>query len=887
MRKKMISDGKREGLSIFYRLLITSLGVVIGISSILTVVFYVYSKKSYLENTKEFLFQQSKTIGQHLSHRLKEDIIRDLRTLADDLILQKYLASSEADREINALSVQRMFENFLAREKSFLSVSFVDFMGKEKIRVNNAGPSREYRNFKDNHLFHHIESGCIEEMHIIDPIRKTAEISSIFMGRSLSDPDIGKFGGAVIVEYSLKEFFASLDNILIFGENPVWLFAADGRVLKQPENQKAILDPRPFLQNYHQDCESADQNASCHNHEIPELIIADKGMVVRQDICILPSKPLLCFAISIPSTLILKEIQSTLSFFPIVLTAFFALTAILVFWTSRYLSKPIIELASATSAMTHDLEFNQVEVTSTGEVKTLVESFNQMAQVLHHTTVSRDYVDKIINTMHNTLVVVSPEFKIQTVNSAVCELLGYSSKELIDQPIEKIIAAESMRKWHGYFGRKPEICRNIELTYRAKDNTGIPVLFSNAIIHDGDGNIQSHVCVAQDITDRKEIENALLISKERFRDIAHSSGDWIWEIDNNGRYTFSSGNYKELLGYGLNEIIGKKFSDFLDPEEVERLDAIFADTASRMVPIVDLENWALNKEGKKICLLTNAVPRFKANEELIGYRGVDKDITERKQVQEELEKAHRELKENTAAMLQTAKLSALGEMAAGVAHELNQPLNGIKIISQGILRDIDKDRLAPDELPNDLKDINHQVDRMARIIDHMRIYSRTTIDEDVHEIDVNEAVEGVFKLIGQQLTIHNIKVKKELAPDLPMALMDQVKLEQVIMNLLTNARQALEQFRKENMTIEVKSYLNDNQELVISVRDNGGGIPAEIRDKIFEPFFTTKRPGSGTGLGLGISREILENSGGRIEFEIDEGEGTTFLVILKADKITR
>ncbi len=253
----------------------------------------------------------------------------------------------------------------------------------------------------------------------------------------------------------------------------------------------------------------------------------------------------------------------------------------------------------------------------------------------------------------------------------------------------------------------------------------------------------------------------------------------------------------------------------------------------------------------------------------------------------ELEKANIELKEATVQLIQSEKLSALGELTAGVAHELNQPLNGIKIISQSMLRDIEKNRFEEEDVGDDLNEIVSQVNKMAEIIDDMRIYTRHTEGSSEEMIDINSVIEGPLKLLDQQLKNHNIEVLRELAPDLAKFAGDPIRLEQVFMNLITNARSALDGCGKENKRIEIRTYKADNHgstpdnaAVVVEVKDNGEGIPENLRDKIFQPFFTTKEPGKGTGLGLSVSNTIIEEHKGRFEMDSQVGEGTTFRVIL-------
>lgn len=273
---------------------------------------------------------------------------------------------------------------------------------------------------------------------------------------------------------------------------------------------------------------------------------------------------------------------------------------------------------------------------------------------------------------------------------------------------------------------------------------------------------------------------------------------------------------------------------------------------------------------------------------------LERQISERKQIEavlkqtaEELkektrclETSNQELKDATVQLVQSEKLSALGELTAGVAHELNQPLNGIKIIAQSLLRDIRKDRLEVEELDQELADVVFQVDKMSEIIDHMRTYSRRTEGSTREMIDVNSIIDGATKFLYQQLANHNIKVLKQVESDLPQVLADPIRLEQVAMNLITNARKAMDSAENGNKAIEIKTYQDNGSHVIFEVSDNGVGIPPDKLALIFEPFFTTREKGEGTGLGLSISNKIIEEHNGRIEVTSKMGEKTTFRVFL-------
>jgi len=153
----------------------------------------------------------------------------------------------------------------------------------------------------------------------------------------------------------------------------------------------------------------------------------------------------------------------------------------------------------------------------------------------------------------------------------------------------------------------------------------------------------------------------------------------------------------------------------------------------------------------------------------------------------------------------------------------------------------------------------------------------------VEELNINESIDGVFVFLGQQLMNHNVMVDKQYAQSLPAIKGDSIRLEQVFMNLITNSRQAMMSAGTKAMKIEIKTYFNDDKKSVVAeFKDNGPGIPMEIREKIFESFFTTKEAGEGTGLGLSTARKIVEEHGGKIEVDSALGEWTRFRVILPA-----
>jgi histidine kinase len=228
-------------------------------------------------------------------------------------------------------------------------------------------------------------------------------------------------------------------------------------------------------------------------------------------------------------------------------------------------------------------------------------------------------------------------------------------------------------------------------------------------------------------------------------------------------------------------------------------------------------------------------------------------------------------------------MATLGEMATGIAHELNQPLSVIKTASSFFIKKINKQQeIAADILNNMLTKIDQNVDRASKIINHMRQFARKS-DLEMEKVHVNVILENAFEIFSQQLKVRGIDVEWHLDKNLPKIQGDPGRLEQVFINLLLNARDAIEERWRgaEAATAEKKISLTSGMifdKVFIRVCDTGSGIPKHILDKIFEPFFTTKEVGKGTGLGLSISYSIIKECGGDITVTSDKNKGTCFTV---------
>ncbi|WP_027186359.1 ATP-binding protein [Desulfovibrio inopinatus] len=241
--------------------------------------------------------------------------------------------------------------------------------------------------------------------------------------------------------------------------------------------------------------------------------------------------------------------------------------------------------------------------------------------------------------------------------------------------------------------------------------------------------------------------------------------------------------------------------------------------------------------------------------------------------------------EKDAQLIQAGKMKTLGEMSAGIAHELNQPLNAIKMGSDFLGLLIDRSmEMRPEQLKTVTAEISKQVDRATLIINHLREFGRKS-ELRTERVDINVPIRGVFTIIGQQLSLQNIRVQLDLAENLPPVRAHANRLEQIFFNLVSNARDAINHNQESNQKpreIAIRS-IEENNKVVVTVSDTGCGIPPQDLDKVFEPFFTTKQTGQGMGLGLAISYGIVKDYGGNIEVGSEPGEGTTFKLSFSPD----
>ncbi|WP_300154121.1 ATP-binding protein [Solidesulfovibrio sp.] len=404
-----------------------------------------------------------------------------------------------------------------------------------------------------------------------------------------------------------------------------------------------------------------------------------------------------------------------------------------------------------------------------------------------------------------------------------------------------------------------------------KDGKKAHWIVHTAPIRDASGEIVAAMEMCLDITERKELERSLKRNERKYMDIFNNIPSAVFMLDlaDPSELTVMDCNRGAVAMHGSDKqaLIGKSFLDFFPNED--RLSLSQALVTGGGVNQVRRRD----AEGREHYLSINASPSAFFDRPVLLVTAID--VTKRLETEQQL--------------IQAGKMATLGEMATGVAHELNQPLSVIQTSVDLLRRRVDRgEQPEPALLARATSLMVAQVERATRIISHMREFGRKA-PLHVEPVNVNEVLTKAFDIFGQQLSLRGIELVWELAERLPDVPGDPNRLEQVFINFLLNARDAVEERAEQAAQagegeevvrrITVRTMANKDY-VTVRISDTGGGVPACIADRIFEPFFTTKQVGKGTGLGLSISYGIIKEYGGEIHVSNNETGGASFFIRL-------
>jgi histidine kinase len=405
-----------------------------------------------------------------------------------------------------------------------------------------------------------------------------------------------------------------------------------------------------------------------------------------------------------------------------------------------------------------------------------------------------------------------------------------------------------------------------EETGVGKDGSETHWLVTTAPFKDKDGNVVGAMEMSLDITQLKVLEKEWKRSEEKYRTIFNTIPNPVFVVSQKDLQIMDcNDSVTAVYGFKKDKILDTPFLNlFLENERqtyahafrtARTLENVRHVTADGRAIYVNIRSSPSDSLGQPVWLVTTS------------------DITKRLTAEQQL--------------IQASKMATLGEMATGIAHELNQPLSVMKTASSFLIRKVKKrEPIQEDILTTLAEEIDSHVDRASKIINHMREFGRKS-EVKKERVQVNEPLMNALDIFSQQLKLREIHVRTELQEHLPPILADANRVEQVFINLLINARDAIEEkwesARPEGETKEILLRTQSEDGLVVvEIRDTGTGIPKAILDKIFEPFFTTKKVGKGTGLGLSITYGIVHDYDGTIKVHTEEGKGSSFIIQFRA-----
>jgi len=543
----------------------------------------------------------------------------------------------------------------------------------------------------------------------------------------------------------------------------------------------------------------------------------------------------------------------------------FVLTATAVlFFILRFVKRPINNILNETRLIANGEYYSRIEVDQEDEMGVLSRAINKMSSKIGEK-------QQELNNQRNEYQTLFERVPcIITVQDRDYRLIRYNrefSDKFNPQPGDYCYDAYKGRK------QKCEICP-VEQTFEdgrphfseergfGKDGKPTHWIVNTAPIKNENGEVVAAMEMSLDVTHTKLLEEELKKSEKKYSAIFDNIPNPVFVLDMVTLEILDcNGSVKSVYGHKKEAIIQTSFLELFRKEERNHYENLIKTSTV----INQARQYSANGEPLYVNIRISPSDYLGGKALLV----TTSDITKRLEAEQQL--------------IQASKMATLGEMATGVAHELNQPLAVIKTASRFFMRKIAKKEKIEDEILFTMAtEVDTYVDRATKIINHMRQFGRQS-DVALEKVQINKVLERALEILGQQLKVRGIEIVWDLAPDLPLVLADPDRLEQVFINLLINARDAIDEKwqSQTNQTGEKKITLKtsaDDKVITVEVSDTGPGIPESMLERIFEPFFTTKKVGQGTGLGLSISYGIIKDCKGSIRAVSEKNEGTGFII---------
>ncbi len=450
-------------------------------------------------------------------------------------------------------------------------------------------------------------------------------------------------------------------------------------------------------------------------------------------------------------------------------------------------------------------------------------------------------------------------------NPALCQLFGHSKGEILGRTDLEILPRDTAEVFRTsdrtVLSTKQQTA--LEGGVRLKDAE----VFLNTIkypVLDAEGRVLAVCGMIRDVTALKEAEQALTRTRDYLQNVLNHSPMIVITTDLEGRIVSFNPRAAETLGYEHDEVIGQPAASFYkDPKDRDLL----IEMLEQRGVVRDYETMLLRKDGSTVPVSVTLSKLKDAEGQMMGTIGISRDISHRKALMD--------------LVMQSERLAAVGRLAAGVAHEINNPLAVISEIAGYLEELLQDDPQCADpgtraELASGIPKVRKQVARCRSITHRLLSFSRKS-EVKVEVADITRALKEIMPFLEKEAALANIQIHWDHEAAVPRVRIDEVQLQEIFINLLNNAIQAIGKRGQGQIWID---YRLDGARLEIAVRDDGPGIPEEVRGRLFDPFVTSKAPGQGTGLGLSICYGIVKRHDGAITVDSEPGVGTTFKVLL-------
>jgi PAS domain S-box-containing protein len=496
---------------------------------------------------------------------------------------------------------------------------------------------------------------------------------------------------------------------------------------------------------------------------------------------------------------------------------------------------------------------------------TLVRDITERKQMGEALRESEERSRSIVENSQTGIMILDDAYRFTYVNDELCQMSGYSREEIIGQDFRQFLDKESRQlvaERYIHRQRGEEVPPRYEFNFVRKDGQKRRVEISSSVIKDSAGKVKT-VAQLLDVTERKLADEALRESQKFSSSLLESSPNPISVVNVDTSVRYVNPAFEKLTGFTSAEIVGRKapYPWWIGGKR-ERVLAAFKDAIEHGGRRTE-RNFQ-KKKGEHFWVSLSSAPVMQDGKPvymIISWL----DITERKRAEEKGKQLQQEL-------YLAQRLAAVGELAAGVAHEINNPLTGVLGFSQRLMR-----KSTDKEVSRDLEIIHSEARRAADVVQNLLTFARRRQPKKEYT-SINDILQRTLELRSYALHTSNIEVTTALAPRLPKAMVDFPQIQEVFLNIILNAEQAMGEAHGRGELVIKTRRLKDH--VRISLTDDGPGISPENLVKVFDPFFTTREQKGGTGLGLSACHGIVTEHGGRIYVRSKPGEGATFIVEL-------